>query len=303
MALGDFPKEFLELLKTDEEFRHAVAGLLGLEEILKRLDAHGTILARYGEELTKLREDMNKGFARHDAEIARLREDMVKGFARHDEEIAKLREDMNKLREDMNKGFARHDEELAKLREDMVKGFQRHDEEIAKLREDMVKGFQRHDEEIARLREDMNRGFELFDKRLLSVERDVRQMRGFIERTSLTLEEEAFEVIGGRLARMGVEVALDRLVLPDLEINIYGATDETCIVGEGTTRVGTRIVVELDEKAKELMERHPELTRPKMIKVLYTMWITEEAVEEAKKMGIWVLKATKELTLPPSLNI
>ena len=222
--MGDFPKEFLELLKTDEEFRHAVAGLLGLEEILKRLDAHGTILARYGEELTKLREDMNKGFARHD-------------------------------------------------------------------------------EEIARLREDMNRGFELFDKRLLSVERDVRQMRGFIERTSLTLEEEAFEVIGGRLARMGVEVALDRLVLPDLEINIYGATDETCIVGEGTTRAGTRIVVELDEKAKELMEKHPELTRPKMIKVLYTMWITEEAVEEAKKRGIWVLKATKELTPPPSLNI
>ncbi|MDJ0270728.1 MAG: DUF3782 domain-containing protein [Aigarchaeota archaeon] len=69
--------EFLSLLERDKEFRYAVAGLLGLEEILKRLDRHE-------EELVKLREDMNK-----------LREDMNK-----------LREDMNKLREDMNRGFA-----------------------------------------------------------------------------------------------------------------------------------------------------------------------------------------------------
>jgi len=62
-------RKFLELLRKDEEFRYAVVGLLGLEEILKRLDRHE-------EQLVKLREDMNK-----------------------------LREDMNKLREDMNRGF------------------------------------------------------------------------------------------------------------------------------------------------------------------------------------------------------
>jgi hypothetical protein len=55
-----------------------VAGLIGLEEVLKRLDRHEA-------ELVRLREDMN-----------RLREDMVEGFKRHDEEIAKLREDMNR---------------------------------------------------------------------------------------------------------------------------------------------------------------------------------------------------------------
>jgi len=62
-------QRFLKLLKEDEEFRYAVAGLLGLEEILKRLD-------------------------RHEEQLVKLREDMVK-----------LREDMNKLREDMNRGF------------------------------------------------------------------------------------------------------------------------------------------------------------------------------------------------------
>ena len=80
--------EILRLLKEDEEFRYAVAGLIGLEEVLKRLDRHEA-------QLVKLREDMNR-----------------------------LREDMNKLREDMNKGFRRYDEELARLREDMNKGFE-----------------------------------------------------------------------------------------------------------------------------------------------------------------------------------
>jgi len=69
MAVRELKSRLLRLLKEDEEFRYAVAGLLGLEEILKRLD-------------------------RHEAELVRLREDMNN-----------LREDMNKLREDMNRGF------------------------------------------------------------------------------------------------------------------------------------------------------------------------------------------------------
>ncbi len=67
--MSSLKKEFLDLLKTDEEFRYAVAGLIGLEEVLRRLDRHES-------ELVKLREDMNK-----------------------------LREDTNRLREDMNRGF------------------------------------------------------------------------------------------------------------------------------------------------------------------------------------------------------
>jgi len=43
-------KNFLRLLKEDEEFRYAVAGLIGLDEILKKLDKHE-------EELKKFRED------------------------------------------------------------------------------------------------------------------------------------------------------------------------------------------------------------------------------------------------------
>ncbi len=105
----------LRLLKEDEEFRYAVAGLIGLEEILRRLDRHEEEVRRIWQEIEKLREDMVKGFERHDREIERLREDMIKGFERHDRELQRLREDMDKLREDMLKGFELVERRISRL--------------------------------------------------------------------------------------------------------------------------------------------------------------------------------------------
>ena len=51
--VSELKKKILNLLREDEEFRYAVAGLIGFDEILKRLDRHE-------EELKKLREDFNK---------------------------------------------------------------------------------------------------------------------------------------------------------------------------------------------------------------------------------------------------
>ena len=67
-SLSELKRRILKLLSEDEEFRYAIIGLIGLKEILKRLDQHS-------EELAKLREDMIKGFERHDKELAKLRED------------------------------------------------------------------------------------------------------------------------------------------------------------------------------------------------------------------------------------
>jgi hypothetical protein len=62
----------LRMLKEDEEFRYAAAGLLGLEEILKRLDRHEDEVRRIWQEIEKLREDMMKGFELMDRRISRL---------------------------------------------------------------------------------------------------------------------------------------------------------------------------------------------------------------------------------------
>lgn len=56
-----FKSNVLELLKCDEEFRYADAGLISLEEVLKRLNKHE-------EEVLKFREDMINGFMRYDVE-------------------------------------------------------------------------------------------------------------------------------------------------------------------------------------------------------------------------------------------
>jgi len=40
IELEKLKAEVLRLLKEDEEFRYAVAGLIGLGEIIKRLEAH-----------------------------------------------------------------------------------------------------------------------------------------------------------------------------------------------------------------------------------------------------------------------
>ena len=47
-------RDFMELLKSDEEFRLAAAGLLGLETILRELREQGKRLEEQGERLREL---------------------------------------------------------------------------------------------------------------------------------------------------------------------------------------------------------------------------------------------------------
>jgi len=304
----------LKLLKEDEEFRYAVAGLLGLEEILKRLD-------RNEQELVRLREDMAKMFEKHDErfarieeeirriwqEIAKLREDMVKGFERHDREIERLTEELTKLREDMVRGFERHDAEFAKLREDMVKGFERHDreiqrltEEMNKLREDMIMGFERHDRELERLREDMVKGFERHDMEIARLREDM--MRGFDAtnrrisalgaRWGLESEEAFREGLRGILEKeLGLKV--ERWTAFDETGSVFGhpsqvevdvaVSDGKVMLIEVSSHVKQADVAALVKKA-ELYERITGRRPDRLIVV--TPFAEERAMEAALKLGV-----------------
>ncbi|MCS7127598.1 MAG: hypothetical protein NZ953_04345, partial [Thaumarchaeota archaeon] len=57
---AELKKEILRLLKEDLEFRYAVAGLLGLEEVLRRLDRIEENIFRLWEEIRALREETRK---------------------------------------------------------------------------------------------------------------------------------------------------------------------------------------------------------------------------------------------------
>ncbi|MEM2555145.1 MAG: hypothetical protein QXW69_07735, partial [Nitrososphaerota archaeon] len=79
----EFKERLLRLLKEDIEFRHAVTGLIGLEEIMRRLDKHGEILM-------KLREEMIKSFETNDNNLKQLREEISKSFKRYDIEFERI---------------------------------------------------------------------------------------------------------------------------------------------------------------------------------------------------------------------
>ncbi|RJS85038.1 hypothetical protein CW706_02405 [Candidatus Bathyarchaeota archaeon] len=83
-------REFIELLERDREFRYTVAGYLGLDEILKKLD-------RLAEGQTKLWE-----------EVSGLREEQTKLWENQNrlwEEIRELRLEQGKMRRYMVSGF------------------------------------------------------------------------------------------------------------------------------------------------------------------------------------------------------
>jgi hypothetical protein len=279
----------LRLLKEDEEFRCAVAGLIGLEEILKRLDRNEQELVRLREDMAKmferheerfarieeeigriwqkierLREDMIKGFERHDLELARLREDMVKGFERHDREIQRLTEEMNRLREDMMKGFERHDREIERLREDMIKGFKRHDMEIARLREDMMKGF-----------DVMNRRISALGARWgLESEKAFREgLRGILEK-ELGLKVErwtAFDETGSVFGHPS-----------QVEVDVAVSNGKVMLI-EASSHVKQADVAALVKKA-ELYERITGRRPDRLIVV--TPFAEERAMEAALKLGV-----------------
>lgn len=210
-------EEILKLLREDEEFRWAVAGLLGYSEILKRFEEYDK---KFNEILNELK-----------LHRQRLEE--------HDR---KFNEIINRL--------------------------ERHDKKFTKL-----------------------------SLELRALRRDVSEIRTYIERTSLTLEEEAREVLEYKLRKAGIHIKLkSSLITPELGINIYGATEDLCVIGEVSTRTGTRIVDLLDEKVNEVKIKRPEYLKPRIIKVIYTLWVTDEAMEKASQRGIWLVKATEELT-------
>ena len=266
-------EEIFKLLKEDLEFRYAVAGLIGLEEILRRLDSHEEAIRKLWEEVARLREDMAKSFERQDRrmsrfeeEIVKLREDMVKGFERHDRILEKHSAEIAKLREDMLKGFERHDRILEK-----------HSMEIARLREDMLEGFRRHDEllkrhgdELARLR----RHLDALGARwgLMSEEAFREGLRAVLGETGIRVER--WEYFDGE----GYVHGYPSVVEVDVAV-----VDGQPVLVEVKSHVRRSDVYELKRKA-ELYER---VTGRKPTRLMVVSpYIEDGALEACKRLGV-----------------
>jgi len=207
--------QLLDLLDRDKEFRYAVAGKLGLSEILERLD-------------------------------------------RNEEAIRKLWEEVRALREGQEKLWENY-EKLAQGQEKLWENYEK-------------------------------------------LARDMHDVKSTLNRLTATEEEESHEVVSYRLRNdMGVSMELSNLRIDDREIDLYGASGDICVVGEATVRLGKGLVEELDGKVELLRRARPELLRPRLVKVIYTLTATPEALEEARKRGTWVLKIDRDLVPRPNV--
>lgn len=95
---------------------------------------------------------------------------------------------------------------------------------------------------------------------------------------------------------MNVDVELDRIFVDSMEVNIYGAAGDLCVVGEATVRLGPTLVSELLSRIEAIKRNRPDLLRRKIVKVIYADYATPEALEAAKTAKVWVLKWDKDLT-------
>lgn len=261
MNLQDLKSKMLALLKEDIEFRYAVAGMLGLEEIMRRLEKHDE---KFEEILRRL--------DRNEIELAKLREDMITGFRRHDEILEK------------------HAQEIAKLREDMIIGFRRHDEIL-----------ERHAQEIAKLREDFNKMLGKLDRlemRMNSLEKEVGKLdmrvsslesamiSGFGELSKfagITFEEFVRKFLAAGMKKAGEipeGAEFSKRFVDGEEINIF--LENPLIVGEATSYA---------ESAEEIMKllRKAELVKAKYSKeprkILVVLTAKKDAAKEMRKLA------------------
>ena len=305
----DLKEKILDLLERDREFRYAVAGLIGLDEILKRLDEHDR---KFNEILTVLKEhtailkEHTTRLDEHDRKFNEILATLKEHTAILKEYAARLNEHDRKFNEILAK-LSEHDRKFNKIVSRLDGHDRKFNEIISRLDEhdrkfnEIVARLDAHDRkfnEIVSRLDEHDRKFNSIIAEIRDIRKELVDVKSYMERFSLTLEEEAWEVITSRLRRIGVDVKLARLTLPELEINIYGVAGDLCVVGEASTRVGVGVLRSVDEKLTELRRRYPEYLRRRVLKVVYTMWATEDAVEEAKKRNIWLLKGLEDLTQP-----
>jgi len=86
---SDLKRQFLRLLEEDEEFRYAVAGRLGILEVLKRLDA----IAEEQKSINRNIENINQKIEKTWEEIAKIWAQIEKIW----KEIRDMKKTLNKV--------------------------------------------------------------------------------------------------------------------------------------------------------------------------------------------------------------
>jgi predicted nuclease with TOPRIM domain len=108
-------REFLDLLEKDREFRYAVAGYLGLSELLERMDKAWAATVKLWREVRRMRREQEK----LSEEVRATREDQRKLWESHE----KLSSRVDRLERYVRSGFEGLQRALRYTFEDFASGF------------------------------------------------------------------------------------------------------------------------------------------------------------------------------------
>jgi len=168
--------------------------------------------------------------------------------------------------------------------------------EIIKRLDQMYAEMQKIWAELRRVNERLEKGQERILERLFRVERT-------LEKLTVDVEEEARSVVEHRLRERGLDVRVGRFSSQFVELDIYGASGDLCVLGEATVRAGLGALDRLLGAVESMKKLHPDALRRRAILVIYSCLPTPELVERARELGVWILKATEEFTEPRELEL
>ena len=266
MEAAQLKVEFLRLLKEDEEFRYAVAGLLGFREILDAIRSLQEQVAHNTEAIRALQEQV----AEHSKTIRALQEQV----ARNTEAIRALQEQV-----------AEHSKAIRALQE-QVRNLQ---EQVRALQE-QVRDLQ---EQVRALQEQVARHSEVIERHSARIEELARSIQALGARWGILAEESFREAMKGVIERFfGGEVR--RWTYHDSEGFVFGypstievdllITDREHMLVEVKSSVSRADVFEL-WRIGQLYEKLTGV-RPRL--AVISPFVRPEARKAAEELGIEV---------------
>jgi len=249
-------EELIKLLEEDREFRLMVAGLIGLGDILKKLEEHDR---KFNEILIELR--------KHDERLEELNkrlEEQGKRLEEHGkilEKHTKILEEHSMILREHSKILEKHSMILEKLSERI--------EKQGRILEEHTKILSEHRVALGSIGKRMGLGLE---RTLLKVYEDLLEKRGI---SPSKVEKFIYIDYDGRYYRRGAKI----------EVDIYAHNEEVTLI-EIKSLIEEDDVYWFYEKAK-IVERiiGKEASRLLIVGVN----AVKEAVEEAQKLGIDII--------------
>jgi uncharacterized phage-like protein YoqJ len=248
----ELKQRILEFLKSDEEFRLAVAGLIGLDTIIS--------------ELKKLREDF--------LTFVNIQEKRWEENIKRWEENNRRWEENNRRWEEAYKRFESLENELKKLREDFLM---------------FVKEQEKKWEENNKRWEEVFKRFGAIEKKLK--EHDKRFARIELELGALsegTLSKFVYEEVEKFAREFGEKIVIRKrnVKINNAEVDMLIETDKTVYIVEVKTKPRRRHVDELLKKIELVQKVFTKSVKP----ILAGVYIGEEVEVYARNKGVEVIK-------------